>query len=75
MLAPRLIWTKLATWVRRVETSVEGQLRAFRWASVAASLGSGKWVFEVLRLSCGSGELVYSGLCFRVGWQLAFPSL
>ena len=75
LLVLPLISSELAAWVHWVEIIVEEQLRVVRWASVEASTGLGEWVFEVLLLSCGSGELVYSGLCFRVGWQLAFPSL
>jgi hypothetical protein len=57
----------LATWVPRVEINVVEELRAFRWASIAACLGLGKWVLVALWLACRSGELVWLGWCFHVG--------
>jgi len=70
-----LISSKLINWVHRIEIIAEEHIRVYRWVSVEAGMGLGKWVFEVLVLSCGSVELVDVGFWFPVGWQLAFLRL
>ena len=62
-----LISSKLVDWV---EVIVEERVRVYRWVSVEASMGLGKWVFEVLLLPRGSFELVYEGSWFLVRCEL-----
>lgn len=62
-----LISSKLVDWV---EVIVEERVRVCRWVSVEASMGLGKWVFEVLLLPRGSFELVYEGSWLLVRCEL-----